>query len=100
MSGAKHTPGPWKRDERSRWLIVTDSGDQVAVVRGGDNYDPQDQPADDRARLIAAAPELLEACEYVADWIDRMAEDEEPDGHDGAHTTLRAAIAKATGEAD
>lgn len=85
MSG--HTPGPWTHahDGHGAFSIETDNCDglQICYVRNRDN-----------ARLIAAAPELLEA-------LDKLAS-----GYLGANwdtglqdriRNARAAIAKATG---
>ena len=95
---SKHTPGPWtvQRDfrgygtfqiveagERERSLLMC--GDAAGVPRG---------EMQANARLIAAAPDLLESAESIllmldgtdhSTKIDRMAQ-------------LRAAIAKARGE--
>lgn len=73
----KHTPGPW----------AVNGGDDVWIgnrtcVHIGD---------EDDARLIAAAPELLEALISVDDFIRGKPEAVEPFG------IVRAAIAKATG---
>lgn len=56
----KHTPGPWKIEER---VIVSVTGQNVSgcVVS-------RMTPAD--ARLIAAAPELLEACKFFMACLD------------------------------
>jgi hypothetical protein len=54
-----HTPGPWKAYITTRQVAVSHEGQVVATINHfGDN------PADN-ARLIAAAPDLLEACETV-----------------------------------
>jgi hypothetical protein len=54
---SKHTPGPWRVDD---WAIVTgdvDLPDKIAVVVRA----PKSKPIDEaNARLIAAAPEMLE----------------------------------------
>lgn len=59
---SNHTPGPWafvdKRDIVSLHTHAKSSGPLVAVV---DDNDDRFTEAD--ARLIAAAPELLAACE-------------------------------------
>ena len=98
MSETKHTPGPW------RWRMHGASGDTKLV---GSNEVPlvwQDRhwqcPSQDaNAALIAAAPDLLAACEkYIEleDW-----QDDDPRGAvtdvDYAEVAemLRAAIAKA-----
>lgn len=54
---AKHTPGPWSVDADGSVQVVAASGATVAEVYGTD--------AGERwanATLIAAAPDLLEAC--------------------------------------
>jgi len=91
---ATHTKGPWKLSAGRN--IETESG-EFYITYGKDRYgNPVFRDfveLDRNARLIAAAPELLDALQdllkdkYLADPInaDRMA-------------AARAAIAKATGE--
>jgi hypothetical protein len=56
-----------------------------------------DGPTTANARLIAAAPDLLEACEQALMWVE---DDETTHGRKfGTGNVLRAAIAKATGAA-
>ena len=67
----KHTPGPWRVKHKAKlgWAgVLTQEGDIIAdiVVDGQDFRDPE-QALDD-ARLIAAAPDLLEACERLLRW--------------------------------
>lgn len=63
MSAAKHTPGPWKLEiihlstGRNRHVRASSPSRGVAEVWGPD----EDKESDANARLIAAAPELLEA---------------------------------------
>lgn len=70
----KHTPGPWKTEDR-RYLI-TDAPDEgsigvyaggfwIADVHGAHVGPKSRDEADANARLIAAAPELLEALEAL-----------------------------------
>ena len=76
MSGARHTPGPWAfsqvryRRDAMDWLNITADEREtfVAAVLAPSFHD------DSNARLIAAAPELLEALERAARNIDAMAE--------------------------
>ena len=87
----KHTPGPWSIDKEERWVIHEPEGKSGTLVVPEIYLD--DDEAIANARLIAAAPELLEALESFPGflcgtesgdaWIDQM----------------RAAIAKARGEA-
>lgn len=102
-----HTPGPWAveyAETRVRWPVVVcgekyDDGSNVSVCEVSQSFD-KDAPAnsDDRseaeanARLIAAAPELLEAC---VSWIAIY---EEVPMMRGLVSRTRAAIAKAIGE--
>ena len=56
---SKHTPGPWHIFERLHRIFVCDAlGEQIAIVSQRENKIAS-------ARLIAAAPELLEACEWL-----------------------------------
>jgi hypothetical protein len=61
-----HTPGPWRIDRRGSHnpLIETD-GLTVAEVLDDCHPDAEQQEAN--ARLIAAAPELLAACQAAID---------------------------------
>ena len=58
MNESKHTQGPWKRRSIPGHLFeITDStGNPVVRIRGGM------MPTLDDAILLAAAPDLLEAC--------------------------------------
>jgi len=65
MSGA-HTPGPWEfRDLPNGWAIVAVGGvfPDNAICGEESDYDPlwSQEPTPEDARLIAAAPDLLEA---------------------------------------
>ena len=85
---SEHTPGPWVAadygpdrigpaqvvaslgvDRRGRhWVVATAAGNACSTVADGE------LPAN--ALLIAAAPDLLEACKMFAEWLRR--EDEGP----------------------
>ena len=62
-----HTKGPWSAIEAQRGFIVTaiDGFYDIAVVR---NMGNEDNKAN--ARLIAAAPDLLEALQHAVDWLN------------------------------
>lgn len=102
-----HTPGPWRHCRGSNpdgcicglvWSIPEDS--PVAEAFGesdeaGVRHPPEVRAAN--ARLMAAAPELLEACRTALALMEGMEE-----FHDGAEGTdarraIEAAIAKAEG---
>lgn len=82
----KHTPGPWRMGQEGNLRVYgpdnTSSAGLIAETFNREN-----------ARLIAAAPELLEACKAA------LAEAEERDEDLGANCwpELKAAIEKAEG---
>lgn len=92
----KHTPGPWmyagagaiKRDYTA---IGCTDGETIASAWGHSNsgFFVSEKEKEANARLIAAAPELLEQLQEMV----RLAEHEGWEGFEKA----RAAIAKATG---
>jgi hypothetical protein len=57
----KHTPGPWFSNNMG---LHNGIGDGIAAY-AADCY-----PNDDDARLIAAAPDLLAALQWIADYGD------------------------------
>ncbi len=59
MSAPKHTPGPWSYDEEAD-RIEGPTGEKWVICRSVNDAD---------ARLIAAAPDLAEALEALADAI-------------------------------
>lgn len=89
---AKHTPGPWILDEYGPEFTMRTvrgkslgGGTEVAIITTGSYSDEVEEA---NARLIAAAPELLEACKQ-AEWQYEQL------GDSRAIKMLRAAIAKA-----
>ena len=89
MSTNKHTPGPWKTTKEStRNQFVTDtkirSADDSVVCVLHCNGEAN-------ARLIAAAPEMLEALEYIVAWNSGEWSAEK------ARDMAKSAIAKARG---
>ena len=89
----KHTPGPWTIGGE----LISKQGTAIEIAsvwrnthpdRSADAPDPD--TADANSRLIAAAPDLLAALEYIVGWnpTDWKAEE--------ARDLARAAIAKAT----
>ena len=99
MENAKHTQGPWEVSS-TNWedchagIYAHDGNSYIAVVLDGPD-------AEDNTNLIAAAPDLLAACELLAQSVAYAA-----DALDApAQSTMRAnladalaAIAKAKGE--
>ena len=105
-----HTPGPWKWDESFGAIVSTGHTKRlVCPMWTGCNKSTMDQYELDtdeaNARLIAAAPELLAACEELGRLWDagirpqivQGALREETDFATLCMVTLRAAISKAKG---
>lgn len=85
----KHTPGPWRAENSC--VICPDGSIVTCCVRG--SVDRKNQAEDwATARLIAAAPEMLEALQRLMSPTETM-----QDALDAAKQA-RAAIAKATGD--
>lgn len=104
---SKHTAGPWivwndrhgnlsvrsanERDTKDETYL--EIATEVGGLRTWKNFkDHSEEEAN--ARLIAAAPELLEALEAMRE----AAEMEDWDGRSSAYALAEKAIAKATGE--
>lgn len=63
----KHTPGPWFVDHKSPFLVRAGDdidGRHIAHI-GPANYTPRFDVDEPNAKLIAAAPDLLEALERL-----------------------------------
>jgi hypothetical protein len=92
----KHTPGPWKAQPREgiegQWEVVSTCETEWLIAAAAPHIDGD--PDEANARLIAAAPELLEALLGLRLYVDPMMGGEEVDN---AIRAANAAIAKATG---
>lgn len=96
----KHTPGPWEWVCKwASYTLVASNGQTVADDgSAGNEYSPSIDPGDNgesgaNARLIAAAPDLLDALQdalAAAECTTRFP--------DYVTSRIRAAITKATGE--
>jgi hypothetical protein len=89
-SHASHTPGPWENDRQTVYSVNGVHEQEIAEVYGN-----ADGNAEANARLIAAAPELLEALKRITDAIEGT----EPSQHvlDCLYKVAIKAIAKAEG---
>ena len=99
MSKATHTPGPWEiepKERRDHPLFVADGeGNRIARCDGLNisDFGPTPEQAKANARLIAAAPRLLDVCKTALSYF----------GKEPAMTgvqmfeTLKGAVAKAEG---
>ena len=104
MTEAKHTPAPWRKGQWGNNRVYgfdgmgEHSGLIAVVFKGRAN-----------ARLIAAAPDMLETLKTVRDYVSDASKANLvwPDGYNDALTEMAtgdlaridAAIARATGEA-
>jgi hypothetical protein len=93
MTDTNHTPGPWNIVSTATYFEINDSEKfPILRINGGMT------PIEANARLIAAAPELLEPLEYFTAFADLN-----DDGEDERFTAMlakaHAAIAKAIGTA-
>lgn len=97
---ATHTPGPWRiaRTSDGREVIAEDAG-QILTIAYAQAYLHKASPDDEaraNARLIAAAPALLKACEAIITDLERFVSRQGP-GPDARLAALKAAIAQAEG---
>ena len=96
---AKHTPGPWTYSDTG---CLVGGPDRLRIA---DTYCPERavrrpdfNECQANARLIAAAPEMLEALQTVDRWLQSQAFDTQTTVRVMAlGATIRAAIAKAEG---
>ena len=109
----EHTPGPWDKMEYDGWLYV--GGSEMDIVE----YDPVNEPYNVEVQntvcvigfvdnltdvdyanswLIAAAPDLLAACEAAYAWMLYLVDDMVAPDERIVLEKLSAAIAKARGE--
>lgn len=97
------TPGPWtvETDPYHRPSVWSDGkrGSTHEVATVATCLTAEEEQAN--ARLLAAAPELLAACQAALDWIDRFGEHAPImfGGEADVAQALEAAIAAATGQA-
>uniref|UniRef100_A0A6M3LAA8 Uncharacterized protein n=1 Tax=viral metagenome TaxID=1070528 RepID=A0A6M3LAA8_9ZZZZ len=104
MSETKHTPGPWKECNGLIFgcsvggFLMEKTEFMIAEVRGwghlqylGENEAVSIQEAN--ARLIAAAPDLLKVCEFLAEVFpeDSIESMDAADFKDRAGKTMKAA---------
>ena len=101
-----HTPGPWHVTEgidrfyNGEWIRAGNmrTGDLVAVCNDFNQHN-RDAEREANARLIAAAPDLLQALTDLLEATNYHAKVELTHKLAGARERAQSAIAKATGEA-
>jgi hypothetical protein len=93
-----HAPGPWHVSPRSKYTVRSKDYYICKVMKS--KIDPSlNVAAEADARLISAAPELLEALEsFVVLYKQGQLVIESDDGNDPVVAKAVTAIAKATGE--
>jgi hypothetical protein len=94
---SKHTPGPWTA-KMSKWheeslLVQAGMPSNRVLARFGSATEPLDDTDRANARLISAAPEMLEALKLVRE--SGLADEY---GASAVEDAINAAIKKATGE--
>ena len=105
---AKHTPGPWTAvsqtfqngqtgDRGVHWWVVGPAGHALPMAAGRNMAEADTVRAN--ALLLAAAPDLIEACEVALGHVTAILMGRTPDHSPGVvGTVLAAAVKKATGE--
>lgn len=103
MTANKHTPGPWRYEGAEVWATapmrfnLTTAGTPMIATLCRHEDAEGGFPVEANARLIAAAPELLEALTGLVAAYEALGE---AVGRDGSwHSHALAAISKATGGA-
>ena len=94
MNNTQHTPGPWKLSLGSEYVIDGGNGQNVFLI----GNDRRAIPSADDARLILAAPDLLDALQAALARVE-IANNEGDPILLAWVSDARAAIAKATGGA-
>lgn len=69
MNNTKHTPGEWAHTDGSIYSYGVGHGADIATVNTDSAHFTEDE-AEANARLIAAAPELLEALQKISQMSD------------------------------
>jgi len=97
----RHTPGPWIPLKGIFWSVENEDGYRIASLVESENIGlPSNDDSQANAKLIAAAPDLLEALDRLTKWAEVMAEAQTCE-HTGDHpiSGARKALIKAlTGE--
>jgi hypothetical protein len=102
MTELKHTPGPWYCIP-GEFDYVREEFTDACIARvfedngHADERGREDLPQEANARLISAAPDLIEACEIWIQHYDKYVRDKNI-GDEIGIAEMRAAIAKAKGE--
>lgn len=96
MKKFKGTPGPWARESVGRWIGPVSADDDqsygmvipVAYVDFGES----DEVQNSNAKLIAAAPELLEALQYINHAINHGTQIDVVKGQEMAESAINKSL--------
>ena len=93
-TGVAHTPGPWTYYSGSRGIYGSDGagGEKSICTLHGPRRDRAKPERDANARLIAAAPDLLDALQGLLDAVRRSTCDGSGPAQDVAVQALRKAL--------
>lgn len=104
MKNSMHTPGPWRAvgfsPDRVHPYVEDSEGRSICAVRARYRTMEEFKRAEADARLIASAPELLEACKAIAAYQALIESDATTgliEAYARAFEGASAAIKKATG---
>lgn len=99
MTDTTHTQGPWETFECLNGAISVNASPQIPIATvGGAGWHLGAKTAQANARLIAAAPDLLEALETALEMlIDSWGNEQIAAGDDQVANVIKDAIAKAKG---
>lgn len=101
VGAGKHTPGPWRLHKMRRTIVASGpvGPSHTGVCDCASLYNaPDDATAAANARLIAAAPDMLEALQRIANAPAWGAPDRWEATPSEVRQLARAAAAKATGQ--
>ena len=91
---SSHTPGPWRFEQISRSMLADGKGNKFYVLQDSDGQEViADWLKEADARLIAAAPDLLEALRKAEAALSDIGDAEREPGDDVAWLERRAAEA-------
>ena len=74
QEGGKHTPGPWRISDEIYIRDASRNGAYIAEIDPMTDFEGNEAEADANARLIAAAPALLEALQALYDDYKQLAD--------------------------
>lgn len=93
----KHTPGPWRVYEGDPLIVCFGEGDSICDAAPGSPFVSWDL-ARANAKLIAAAPALLDFAKWVETWVSNPASSYSTDALDGLFGMARDRLAAVISE--